>query len=307
MAEDRVSVLGTRYQQALVDAATWHRLQERKGTSIPYLSHLLAVSASVMEDGGTEDECIAALLHDAVEDTGTSVDTIRARYGHAVAGIVDACTDDDGGTPGGSDTPKPPWWQRKVDHIAHVAHLAEANPSVVRVTAADKLANLRSTLDEAGAARRVGGATSSSATPDVFGRFKSGLGGFAWYQATFGGVLLDALGAGSLLGHRLASALEELQGVVVGFRGQYGEVLLATEQRVVGLAAPDGSGAHTPWPWFALDVVHRAGGARPDEDTVLRAAAGWFAQPLGKGADRSTWAADLRSRPQVRVLLDVLA
>lgn len=297
-------MLGTRYQQALVDAATWHRSQQRKGTSIPYLSHLLAVSASVMEDGGNEDECIAALLHDAVEDTDATVDTIRANYGPVVAGIVEACTDDDGGAPGGADTPKAPWWQRKVQHITHVVELAAANPSVVRVTAADKLANLRSTLDEVGAASRSGAARPGA---DVFRRFKSGLGGFAWYQATFGGALVDALGSGSLLGHRLASALEELRGVVDGYRGAYGEVLHDVEQRVSTLGTPRDSGTHTPWPWFALDTVHRGGGVRPTEDTVLDAAAGWFAQPLAAGADRAVWAHDLRTRAEVRALLGVLS
>lgn len=306
MAGNRVSILGIRYQDALVDAARWHQQQVRKGTSIPYLSHLLAVSASVMEDGGNEDECIAALLHDAVEDTDTTVDEIRARYGNTVADIVAACTDDmdaAGADPGS----RGPWWQRKVHHIDVVGGVAAANPSVVRVTAADKLANLRSTLDELGSAGRAQPAAPGRSGADVFNRFKTGLGGFAWYQTTFGGVLVDALGTGSLLGHRLGSALDELQRLVDGHRMRYGDVLGSVERRVEVLAAPEGSGGHTPWPWFALDVVHRALGEHPREDHVLDAAAGWFAQPFRKDEDRSTWAADLRSRPQVQALLDVLA
>jgi len=67
-----------RFDDALAFASNLHRAQCRKGTLIPYISHLLAVTALVMEDGGSEDEAIAALLHDAIEDQGDKYDGARA-------------------------------------------------------------------------------------------------------------------------------------------------------------------------------------------------------------------------------------
>jgi len=99
---------GERFEEALRYAARLHRAQMRKGTNIPYVTHLLAVAATVGENGGTEDEVIAALLHDAVEDQG-GADTreeIRRRFGDSVATIVDGTSDTD-------VIPKPPWPERK--------------------------------------------------------------------------------------------------------------------------------------------------------------------------------------------------
>ena len=92
-----------RFEQALVFAAQLHREQRRKGTGVPYVSHLLAVAALVIEHGGDEDEAIAALLHDAIEDQGGAKarEEIRRRFGDRVTGIVDGCTDSE-------IIPKPP-------------------------------------------------------------------------------------------------------------------------------------------------------------------------------------------------------
>src|SRR3954467_9729405 len=96
--------LSSRFEQALVYAAQLHAGQRRKGADVPYVAHLLAVTAIVLEHGGSEDESIAALLHDAVEDQGgaATLAEIRRRYGDAVAELVSACSD--------TDQPiKPPW------------------------------------------------------------------------------------------------------------------------------------------------------------------------------------------------------
>src|SRR5829696_6570189 len=110
----------------------------RKGTNIPYVTHLLAVAAIVGENGGTEDEVIAALLHDAVEDQGGAAtrDEIRRRFGDSVTTIVEGTSDTD-------VVPKPPWRERKQSYINHVG---EAPRSVRLVSAADKLHNARSIL-----------------------------------------------------------------------------------------------------------------------------------------------------------------
>jgi (p)ppGpp synthase/HD superfamily hydrolase len=135
-------ILSERLTDAFAWASELHKSQLRKGTQIPYLGHLMGVSSIVIEHGGTEDEAIAALLHDAVEDQGGEpiLAEIRKRYGDAVAVIVDGCTD--ASPPKGQ--PKPPWKARKQTYIDHIA--AESNRSILLVSAADKLYNSRAIL-----------------------------------------------------------------------------------------------------------------------------------------------------------------
>jgi len=154
--------LTTRFEQALQYAASLHAGQMRKGTGIPYLAHLMGVSALVLEEGGDEDEAIAALLHDAVEDQGgqATLEEVRKRFGERVARIVEACSD--------SDTiPRPPWRERKERYITHIRH---APPDVRRVSLADKLYNARAILADY---RRVG--------EKVWERFTGGRDGTLWY------------------------------------------------------------------------------------------------------------------------------
>jgi (p)ppGpp synthase/HD superfamily hydrolase len=115
-------MLGKRFDEAFELASGLHREQVRKGTDVPYVSHLLGVASLVLEDGGDEDEAIAGLLHDAVEDGGGRevLETIRARFGDDVAGTVLGCSDTD-------EVPKPPWRARKERYIAHLEE--ESDPS----------------------------------------------------------------------------------------------------------------------------------------------------------------------------------
>jgi hypothetical protein len=126
------------FERALVYAACAHAGHYRKGTAIPYVSHLLAVAALVMEAGGGEDEAIAALLHDVVEDRGGAprLVEVRERFGDRVADIVWGCSDTDA-------EPKPPWRIRKEQYIAH---LEWADSSVILVSLADKVHNARAIL-----------------------------------------------------------------------------------------------------------------------------------------------------------------
>ncbi len=130
--------LTERYADAVAYAATAHAAQRRKGTDIPYVAHLLAVSGSVLEAGGDEDQAIAGLLHDVVEDQGglPRAEDVRARFGDRVADIVLGCTDST--TEDRKD--KAPYAERKA---AHIAHLREASDDILLVTAADKLHNAR--------------------------------------------------------------------------------------------------------------------------------------------------------------------
>ncbi|UCF28016.1 MAG: HD domain-containing protein, partial [Chloroflexota bacterium] len=130
--------LTDRFEEALIYAARLHAEQKRKRSSVPYFAHLLGVTSLVLEDGGEEDEAIAALLHDAVEDQG-GVETlmdIRLKFGSEVADIVDALTDS-------YTDPKPPWRERKE---AFIASIRTASPAVIRVSLADKVYNARATL-----------------------------------------------------------------------------------------------------------------------------------------------------------------
>jgi hypothetical protein len=134
----REELIGDRFERALVYATRLHREQRRKGSGTPYAAHLLGVASLVLEDGGSEDEAIAALLHDAVEDQGgrARLDEIKREFGNRVAHIVEGCTDT-------GISPKPPWRPRKE---AYVRALASHDASVRRVSLADKLYNARAIL-----------------------------------------------------------------------------------------------------------------------------------------------------------------
>jgi hypothetical protein len=133
-----------RYVEALGWAEQLHRHQRRRGKSVPFLSHLLSVSAMVWEDAGDEDQAIAGLLHDAIEDAGQSHASIAERFGGRVADMVRDCTDP-GKVPGPGR--KAPWLERKRRFIATLAHLPEES---LLVTAADKAHNCRDRLLDAG-------------------------------------------------------------------------------------------------------------------------------------------------------------
>jgi (p)ppGpp synthase/HD superfamily hydrolase len=157
--------LGTAFDDALVYASAAHRDQARKGSEVPYVSHLLGVASLVIEEGGTEAQAVSALLHDAVEDQGgpATRDRIRALFGKTVTDIVDGCSDTD-------QTPKPPWKQRKEEYIAHIPH---ASASVRLVSLADKVHNARTILQDY---RRVGAA--------LWSRFTAGRDDQLWYYCS---------------------------------------------------------------------------------------------------------------------------
>ena len=183
-------ILSQRFEDALVYAARLHAKQIRKGTTIPYASHLLSVASIVLEHGGNEIEAIAALLHDAIEDQGGTEtrEEIRRRFGDAVVSIVDGCTD-------AEVIPKPPWKERKEQYIARLSH---ASPSILLVSAADKLHNARAIL---GDYRALG--------ENLWDRFNGGKEGTLWYYKS----LVDAFKQAAA-GTALGPLIEELERVV---------------------------------------------------------------------------------------------
>ncbi|HTO99930.1 MAG TPA: HD domain-containing protein [Anaerolineales bacterium] len=181
--------LSPRMYQALDLAFRLHGHAARKGLRIPVMGHLLGVCALVKEDGGSEDEAIAALLHDALEDAPEQItrEQIEKRFGPDVLRIIEASTDTPRDFKGG---PKPPWSDRK---NAYLARARSTDPSLLRVTVADKIDNLRSLLADY---KRSG--------DKIWGQFHAGKTEQAWYYrscleaytaAGFKGPLLEELRA----------------------------------------------------------------------------------------------------------------
>lgn len=183
--------LTPRFEQALVYATVAHAHQKRKGTEVHYVSHLLSVAGLVLEHGGDEDEAIAALLHDAVEDAGGQprLTDIRQRFGDRVADIVHDCTDAD-------EIPKPPWRARKE---AYVTRLQNASASARLVSCCDKLHNARSIVADL----RTQGDL-------VWSKFTGGRDGTLWYYTT---ILSEfqRLGVNQHLVDELARTVETMQ------------------------------------------------------------------------------------------------
>ncbi len=154
--------LTDRFTAALVLAHNLHREQLRKATLVPYIAHLLTVSALVLENGGDEASAIAALLHDAAEDQGgdETLALIREKFGPQVAEIVAGCSDT-------FEIPKPPWRERKE---AYLGHLPKASPEIQLVSLADKVHNARTIL-----------ANLRTSGEDLWSCFKGGKEGTLWY------------------------------------------------------------------------------------------------------------------------------
>lgn len=187
--------LGAQFAQGVAYAARLHAGQTRKKTRRPYIAHLLGVTAIVLEYGGDEEQAVAALLHDAVEDQGglPRLREIRRKFGARVAHIVDGCTD-------AYTIPKPPWRERKEKYLRR---LRRALADVRLVSAADKLHNVREILADY---RREGEA--------VWSRFSGGRDGTLWYYR----ALVRAFRAAgrSPLVEELARVVKDLESLTAG-------------------------------------------------------------------------------------------
>jgi (p)ppGpp synthase/HD superfamily hydrolase len=170
------------FDDAFVYAHGLHAGQRRKGTNAPYIGHLMGVASIVLDDGGNEEEAIAALLHDAAEDHGgrPRLEEIRTRFGDGVARIVEDCTDS-------WDTPTASWAERKHAYVGHARKLPR--PSL-RVSAADKVHNAYAILREL---RNTGEQvwTRFPAAPDDVMSYYEGL--VRAYREAGGGPLVDEL------------------------------------------------------------------------------------------------------------------
>jgi (p)ppGpp synthase/HD superfamily hydrolase len=167
-------LLTDRFDEAFQYAHQLHRTQTRKGTAIPYISHLMAVAALVVEHGGNEDQAIAALLHDAAEDHGGAerLAEIRKKFGNTVANIVADCTD-------AWVEPKPPWRPRKE---AYLATLRDKPAQSLLVSLADKTHNAEAILFDY---RALG--------DRLWKRFNGGADGTRWYYSALAEMFSNAM------------------------------------------------------------------------------------------------------------------
>jgi (p)ppGpp synthase/HD superfamily hydrolase len=191
--------LGVRFNEAFLFAAEKHASQTRKKTDVPYISHLMSVAALVLEAGGGEDEGVAALLHDVVEDCGGHpvLEEVRQHFGDRVANIVEGCTD-------AYTMPKPPWKQRKLEYLDV---LRRADDDVRLVSAADKLHNVRTILADY---RKEGDA--------VWKRFSGRREGTLWYYRAVLDVLCE--GTPNRLVDELQRVVTELETLATKGRAQ---------------------------------------------------------------------------------------
>ena len=188
--EPATPLLTERFDDALAYASHLHRSQTRKGSGIPYVSHLLAVAAIALENGADEDQAIAALLHDAVEDQGglAQLETIRARYGGGVAQIVADCSDSHAAD-------KPEWRARKEAYIVSLAHKPARS---LAVSLADKTHNAAAINADL---RAVGEA--------VWERFTGAKHGSLWYYRALADAFRDK--APGIAAERFAREVNEME------------------------------------------------------------------------------------------------
>lgn len=164
-------MISSRLSSALALAVQAHDGQVRKGTAIPYIAHPMGVASIALDFGATENQAIAALLHDVLEDGGPHYGPlIEAQFGAEVLALVQACTD---GVPDASGV-KADWGERK---RAYLAHLAQAPAEVLLVSGADKLHNARAIVSDL-----------ITIGPEVFKRFKAGRDGTLWYYRALADV-----------------------------------------------------------------------------------------------------------------------
>lgn len=186
-------MLTEKFSAAVSLASIAHAKQLRKGSAIPYIAHPLGVASLVLEYGGDEEQAIAGLLHDVLEDGGPQfIDLIREQFGTRVLGMVEACTD---GVPDETGV-KAPWRERKERYLAH---LANTPADALLVSAADKLYNARAILDDL---------QDPSVGLAVFDRFKASKADTLWYYSELARIFTERQSNGA---RRLNETVREIQ------------------------------------------------------------------------------------------------
>jgi (p)ppGpp synthase/HD superfamily hydrolase len=188
-----LDMLSEKFSAAVTLAAQAHANQVRKGSDTPYIAHPLGVASLVIEFGGDEEQAIAGLLHDVIEDGGAHfISPIRDQFGARVLAMVEACTD---GIPDENGI-KPPWRERKVQYLAH---LLETSDDALLVSVADKLYNARAILDDL---------LDPAVGKSVFDRFSASKEQTLWYYQELAAIFGQR---GSPVARRLSAVVQEIQ------------------------------------------------------------------------------------------------
>ena len=192
-------LLSNQFAKAFRFALKAHGTQTRKGTTIPYVSHVMAVASLVLDYGGSETQAVAALLHDTVEDCGVTYRRLKREFGAAVTRIVKDCTD-------AETFPKPPWKLRKQRYVEHLRR--SHNPQSLLVSAADKLHNARAIVHDV---KRQGKA--------VWKRFHAAPSEILWYYQSLNAIFRrrapEVSPAFHLLVRELDDTVKEMKGLAV--------------------------------------------------------------------------------------------
>jgi (p)ppGpp synthase/HD superfamily hydrolase len=197
-----MTAISPRYTNALEYAREAHAKQVRKGTTIPYLAHLLGVSSLVLDYGGDEDQAIAALLHDVVEDQGEHhLSIVQEKFGERVARIVAACTDGSQAEKAAAQTIEEKHANWELRKQRYLEHLADEADDVLLVSGCDKLHNARAVLSDL---------RDPQVGRSVFERFTGRQEGTLWYYRS----LAD------LFTHRGAPMARELASVVAALEAE---------------------------------------------------------------------------------------
>jgi len=267
----RATLYSEEVERALATIARWDRTHARKGRAgIPYLLHPLAVAAFVWDEGGDEEEAIAGLFHDAIEDWDQldvprpEIEPMIRTFGERVLAIVNACTDGEP-EPG---TPKAPWRSRKVEHIDKIRALTD--PGIWRVTAADKLSNLRAVFDDLRG--------TDPARYEAWAHFKGGVFGTEWYYER----MTDAvghLGDGSRLLGNLRDGVTTLRQMLDPLRELLVEDAAQVRVALAGIPeAPDELRNEDDLRLFSLEVARRRRDA-PDARVAIEQLVGdWYGE-----------------------------
>lgn len=192
-----------RFAEAFKFAAKEHRCQLRKGTNIPYISHLMSVSALVWENGGDEEQAIAGLLHDVIEDADppSAVSRIRKeileKFGQRVLDLVEGCTDGEQDAQG----EKAPWSERKKNYLDHLQHEPD---ELLLVSCCDKLHNARAILTDL-----------QTHGEKLFDRFTGKKEGTLWYYRQLSNIYQAKL-PGVVAVRELASVVDSIENLTIG-------------------------------------------------------------------------------------------
>ena len=199
---DGEPVLSRRFADAVAFAVQAHTTQQRKGTQIPYTAHLLGVAAIALENGADEDQAIAAMLHDAVEDADVTIAQVGEEFGPRVEQMLSDCTDTNGDKPppGASPEQKLAEWQAR--KRAYIASLARKSADSLLVSISDKTHNARTIVDDL------------VAGDDVFSRFTGGRKGTLQYYRALANAFHQLLPGRAA--QRYEAAVREMERLATG-------------------------------------------------------------------------------------------